>query len=97
MIKKLFLAMFLFGIVIPVAAFAQVKLNLNYPNFGPFNPETNQSLGAIIGYLYYFIVGIAGLAAFVMLVWGGVQWLVWRSSVCRRSLSLLIGFGSIHW
>ncbi|MBI2098263.1 MAG: hypothetical protein HYT49_01185 [Candidatus Wildermuthbacteria bacterium] len=76
MLKKIFLALLLVAIVVPVFAFAQVKLNLSYPNFGPFNPATNQSLGAIIGYLYYLIVGIAGLAAFVMLIWGGVQWLV---------------------
>ncbi|OHA73934.1 MAG: hypothetical protein A2940_00205, partial [Candidatus Wildermuthbacteria bacterium RIFCSPLOWO2_01_FULL_48_29] len=76
MLKKLFLALFLVAVVVPVVAFAQVTLNLSYPNFGPFNPATNQSLGAIIGYVYYLIVGIAGLAAFVMLIWGGVQWLV---------------------
>jgi pectate lyase len=29
----------------------------------------------IVLWLYYLIVGIAGLAAFVMLVWGGIQWL----------------------
>jgi len=29
----------------------------------------------IVAWLYYLIVGISGLAAFVMLVWGGVQWL----------------------
>jgi len=34
-----------------------------------------QQLGGLIAWLYYFIIGIAGLAAFVMLVWGGIQWL----------------------
>ena len=51
-------------------------LNLDYPRFGPFDLNINQNLTEIIGYVYYFIVGIAGLAAFVMLVWGGVQWLL---------------------
>ena len=76
MLKKFFLVLLLVAVAAPVAAFAEVKLNLNYPDFGPFNPSENQSLGALIGYLYFFIVGIAGLAAFVMLVWGGVQWLL---------------------
>lgn len=52
-----------------------LALNLDYPKFGPFDLNTNQNLSEIIAYAYYFIVGIAGLAAFVMLVWGGVQWL----------------------
>ena len=53
-----------------------ICLNLSYPKFGPFNLNINQNLAEIIAYLYYFIVGIAALSAFVMLVWGGVQWLV---------------------
>ena len=54
-------------------------LNLNYPQFGPdggFDLNKNQNLQQIVAYFYYFIIAVAGIAAFVMLVWGGVQWLV---------------------
>ena len=50
-------------------------LNLDYPAFGGFDLSVNQSLPEIVAFLYYFIVGISGLAAFVMLVIGGIQWL----------------------
>src|SRR3989344_9653123 len=75
--KKILLLLFLLAIAIPIFASAQgIKLNLTYPVFGNIDINTNQNINAIIGWLYYGIVGIAGLAAFVMLVWGGVQWLV---------------------
>jgi len=61
-------------LLLPTFTYA-LALNLDYPKFGPFDLNTNQNLSEIIAYAYYFIVGIAGLAAFVMLVWGGVQWL----------------------
>jgi len=34
-----------------------------------------QNPNSLVAWIYYFIVGISGLAAFVMLVWGGIQWL----------------------
>ena len=73
--------------LIPASSFALIKLNLNYPEFGnitfdkaecealPPGKVCGQNPNALIAWIYYFIVGIAGLAAFVMLVWGGVQWL----------------------
>ena len=73
---SLFLLLIAIGILIPHFAVVQaITLNLDYPKFGPFDLNVNQSLPEIIGFFYYFIVGISGLAAFVMLVWGGVQWL----------------------
>ena len=54
------------------------NLNLCYPSFGPnggFLLMLDTNLNQLIAWFYYFIVGIAGLSAFVMLVWGGVQWL----------------------
>ena len=57
-------------------AVSAINLNLNYPAFGGFDLNDNQKLHEIVAFFYYFIVGIAGLAAFVMLVWGGVQWLM---------------------
>ena len=56
-------------------AVSAINLNLDYPKFGGFDLNDNQQLNEIVAFFYYFIVGIAGLAAFVMLVWGGVQWL----------------------
>ena len=55
-----------------------VCLNLQYPSFPSFgNLDLNdqQDLNQVVAWFYYFIVGIAGLAAFVMLVWGGFQYL----------------------
>ena len=55
-----------------------ITLNLEYP-IPPGAPDINtpegQSLAGIIAWFYYFIVWIAGLAAFVMIVWGGFQYL----------------------
>lgn len=63
-------------LLLPLSAFAS-KLNLTYPKFGGFdiNDPKQQSLPGIVAWLYVFIVGISGLAAFVMIVWGGVQWM----------------------
>lgn len=70
--KVLLLALLL---AFPLSAFA-INLNLKYPTFpGAPNINTNQSLTDIVAWLYVFIVGISGLAAFVMIVWGGVQWM----------------------
>jgi hypothetical protein len=52
-----------------------ICLNLNYPEFGAFDLNKNQELTQMIAWFYVFIVGISGLAAFVMIVWGGVQWM----------------------
>ncbi len=54
-------------------------LNLCYPAFtigtSTFTLTLNMPLNQIIAWFYYFIIGIAGLSAFVMLVWGGFQYL----------------------
>jgi hypothetical protein len=51
-------------------------LNLQYPKFpGAPDINTQQGLASIVAWLYVFFVGISGLAAFVMIVWGGVQWM----------------------
>jgi hypothetical protein len=65
-------------LLFPLFVFADhtpINLNLVYPKFGPFDITENQHLPEIVGFIYYFIVTVAGLAAFVMLVWGGIQWL----------------------
>ena len=62
-------------------------LELQYPEFGPEGNKITlechaegatlvcTDLNKLIAWFYYFIIGIAGLSAFVMLVWGGVEWL----------------------
>jgi hypothetical protein len=68
---------FLMFLIVFAPLFASaIELNLNYPNFGDFNLADGQELAQVVAFFYYLFIGIAGLAAFVMLVWGGVQWLV---------------------
>ncbi len=56
-----------------------LALELQYPEFGPegqkIRIELGMDLNRLIAWFYYFIVGISGLAAFFMLIWGGVVWL----------------------
>lgn len=56
-----------------------VALNLQYPQF-PGAPNINdpaqQNLTSIVAWLYVLFVGISGLAAFVMIIWGGVKWMI---------------------
>jgi len=71
--KKVITSVFLISFLLVRAA--SLALELNYPEFGGYQVELGMDLNRLIAWFYYFIVGIAGLAAFVMLVWGGVQWL----------------------
>jgi len=73
--KYSFVIIILSLLLFPFFAFA---LNLTYPEFGGLNinDPDNQSLPTIAGWLYSLIVGISGLAAFIMLVYGGFQWLI---------------------
>lgn len=54
-------------------------------------------LNTLIAWFYYFIIGIAGISAFVMLVWGGVEWLTSAGNPSRitsakdRMTSALLG------
>ena len=50
-------------------------LNLCYPSFQNFSLTLDMPLNQIVAWFYYFIIGVAGLAAFVMLVTGGVRYL----------------------
>ncbi len=72
LISILFLSLFLLPSLVSA-------LELNYPEFGPegnkITVELGMDLNKLIAWFYYFIVGVAGLSAFVMLVWGGVEWL----------------------
>jgi len=85
--RRYILLFLLFVVIVPGLAFAQneIKLNLTYPSFGGFNLATDQDLPEIIAFFYYFIIGISGLAAFVMLIWGGVEWLASGAIPARAS------------
>lgn len=63
------------GLLFPITPLAAISLNLDYPEFGGFDLNRDQDLNQIIAWLYYFIVGISGIAAFFMLVLGGFEWL----------------------
>jgi hypothetical protein len=60
-------------LLFPISVFA---LNLTYPRLpGGFKLEDATNLPDLVAWLYTFFVMISGLAAFVMIVWGGVQWM----------------------
>lgn len=89
--KKILFLILLGAIIIPVFASAQINLNLDYPEFANITLDKEkceqieagtlpgkvcgQNLNTFIAWLYYLFVGIAGLAAFIMIIWGGIQWL----------------------
>lgn len=55
-----------------------INLNNEYPVFPggiDITTEEGQQLNSIVAWLYYAIIGISGFVAFVMLIFGGVQWL----------------------
>ena len=66
-----------------------LALELDYPEIGPegqkIKIELGMDLNELIAWFYYFIVGISGLAAFIMLVWGGFQWLTSVGSPAKIS------------
>ena len=76
MVKILSLIILLSLFLLPnISSALTVDLNLDYPPFGDFDINEDQNLNQLIAWFYYFIVGVAGLAAFAAIVWGGVQWL----------------------
>lgn len=80
--KQLFIIFVLLALLTPVAVSAVLcdgqenGLNLCYPQFpgAPFL-QIDMPLTQIIAWVYIFVVGISGLAAFVMIVWAGIQWM----------------------
>jgi len=73
-IKYIFPILLMLTLSFPIVSLA-ITLNLDYPTVQGFNPKDDQGLNQIIAWFYYFIVMVSGLATFVMLVWGGVQWM----------------------
>ncbi|MBI4138159.1 MAG: hypothetical protein HY482_01010 [Candidatus Wildermuthbacteria bacterium] len=65
-------------VLLPITASAlELELNLDYPKFGgvDISQESSQNLPGLVSWVYVTIVGISGLAAFAMIIWGGVQWM----------------------
>ena len=86
-IKKISFILLLLALVAPVMADA-IDLNLTYPTFPgapDINQSENQSLSGIVAWLYTLIVGISGLAAFVMIVWGGLQYMTSSGDTTKTS------------
>lgn len=65
------------------SAATTIHLNLDYPEFAGLNLKDNQDLNQIIAWFYYFVISISGIAAFVMLVWGGFTWLTSAGSPAK--------------
>jgi len=80
--KQFFIIFLLLALLSPMATSAVLcggqenGLNLCYPQFpgAPFL-QIDMPLTQIIAWVYVFVVGISGLAAFIMIVWSGVQWM----------------------
>ncbi len=70
----------IFSLFSPVVSLA---LELKYPEFGGYKIELGMNINQLVAWFYYFIVGVAGLAAFVMLIWGGFQWLTSAGNPAR--------------
>jgi hypothetical protein len=76
--SKLFLFAFLFlALFLPLHQAQALQLNLDYPGlFGiDINNSEHQGIPQVVAWFYYLIVSVSGLAAFAMLVVGGLQWL----------------------
>jgi len=97
--SQLFLLIFLvvFLLLPEISPAATIPLNLDYPEFGGFNLKNNQNLNEIVAWFYYFIVSVAGIAAFFALILGGFEWMTSAgdpskvSSAKERMSSAMLG------
>lgn len=72
--KNIFLISFLLaGVFFSIAPQVQALQINNYPSF--LNIRFGMSLTELVSMLFNFLLTIAGLAAFIMIVWGGVNFL----------------------
>ncbi|MBU1015194.1 pilin [Patescibacteria group bacterium] len=111
-----FFALFLlFAPLLVPGEVAALALNLDYPTVGPFggidldckdsNAQCGQELSPLLAWLYYFVVGVASLAAFLLIVWAGFQWLASagnpakiadaRDKIFKAVLGLILVLGSL--
>jgi hypothetical protein len=76
--KKILYLIFIISVTLtPLASYA-LELsypNVNIPGIGDKTLELGMDLAVLIAWLYYFIIGISGFAALVMIIYGGVQWM----------------------
>lgn len=70
--KFLTLILLILFLLLPNVSLA---LELDYPEIMGITPHLDMDLNLLIAWFYYFIVSIAGIAAFVMLIWGGIEWM----------------------
>ena len=89
--KVLVFVVFVLLVMPAMIGATEVNLNLTYPVF-PGAPNinagaanTDQSISALVAWFYVFIVGISGLAAFVMIIWGGVEYMTSAGNPTRTS------------
>lgn len=80
--KRSLLTLVLFATLLTVAPVATngITLNLDYPKFGGLDLDKNQDLESLARWVYAAIVTISGLAAFVMLLWGGITYMTSQGS-----------------
>jgi len=81
--KQIFSIILVAALLLPNISLATIALNLDYPEIMGFKLNIHQDLNQIVAWFYYFIVSIAGIAAFFMLVWGGFEWLTSAGSPAR--------------
>jgi len=81
---KLIFQIILLSLLLPNISSA-ITLNLEYPEIAGLDLNIHQDLNQIIAWFYYFIISIAGIAAFAMLVWGGFEWMTSAGSPARIS------------
>jgi len=80
--KQIFSTILTLILLLPNFSLA-ITLNLDYPEFGGFDLNVHQDLNQIVAWFYYFIISIAGIAVFIMLIWGGFQWLTSAGSPAK--------------
>lgn len=76
--KKFLSSIFLISYLILPAVSLALELQypeIDIPGIGKVKPELGMDLNKLVAWFYYFIIAISGISAFIMLVWGGVQWL----------------------
>lgn len=79
-VKTIVFILLLIALILPFSVSA-IKLNLTYPilpgalDINCHPGACKQDLDDIIAWFYALIVGISGLAAFIMIVWGGIQYM----------------------
>jgi len=86
--KKVFLIKYLSLILLVLFLFLPTfssALELTYPEIMGIRIELDMDMNRLVAWFYYFIVGISGLAAFLMLVWGGFIWLTSIGSPAKIS------------